>query len=176
MLFCLCLLRPRSLSDPSEFPTEFNQCCCCFRCSVSAFEAVHRQNDHNMILCFVQFEPVGTWPYSCFEVCGYTWNTALSIFSLSQGQSLPSCLLIVYLFEVTFCNTHSGLFFCCLMDSYLWPHFPVSVDSYLSSCVKLCKAIYHFWFLEMQIMLSRYRYCRLNDLLSVTRICFALVF
>uniref|UniRef100_A0A671Q3F8 Pyruvate carboxylase, mitochondrial n=1 Tax=Sinocyclocheilus anshuiensis TaxID=1608454 RepID=A0A671Q3F8_9TELE len=40
MLFCLCLLRPHSLSDPSVFPTEFNQCCCCFRCSVSGFEAM----------------------------------------------------------------------------------------------------------------------------------------
>ncbi len=41
-------------------------------------------------------------------------KTALSIFSRSQGQSLPSCLLIVYLFVVTFCSTHQA---CSLVVS-----------------------------------------------------------
>lgn len=188
VLFCLCLLRPRRLSDPSVFLTEFNQRCCCFRCSVSAFEAVSRGNMSTIWYC-VLFN-LALWALDRIHVLQYV--DILEIQHFFFKDSLEYLLtysrpvfaqLLVDMFVVTFCSTH--LYYIRLV--FLLSHaflsltslsltFSLSVDSYLSACVKLFKATNHFGSLEMQITLSRFRFSWLNDLLSITRLFFALAF
>lgn len=179
MLFCLCLLRPHTLSDPSVFPTEFNQCCCCFRCSVSAFEAVTTGNMITIWYCVLfssalwALDRIHVWQNVDMLEIQHFLKDSLE-YLLTQSRPVFSQLLVDSLFVCVHILQHSFVLY-----QACWPHFPfsLSVDScYLNSCVRLCKATNHFGYLEMQITLSRYRYSRLNDLLSVTGLFFAFAF